>query len=274
MGLFSFGGSTSESQSSGFSDSRSEAVSGSVSGGFSRSGGASRSAQRIAFEDVFARLFGGASEAASRLDPSALTEQANLLFSGGVDFLDSLSGGAGTEFLESRVAGESPVLDEQIEALGGDIGEFFREEINPAITSEAIGAGALGGGRQGVAQGRAAEAAAEQFQRGALGLRAADIQARDAAARALGQQRIAGAGTGLSALPGLTGVAQAGFGAELAPFSALSQILGGPTTLTQAESSQFATAEDFARAFSESFSESHAEQQSSSSSKSLKLGFI
>lgn len=274
MGLFDFGASRSESQSSSSSRSEQGSLSGSISGGFSRSAGASRSGQRVAFEDVFANLYGGASAAAAGIDPSALTEQANLLFSGGINFLDDLEGGAGTEFLESRVAGESPVLQEQIDALGADIGEFFREEINPAITSEAVAGGVLGGGRQGVAQGAAAEAAAEEFSRGVTRLRASDIAARDAAARALGEQRISAAGTGLAALPALGGIADLGFGAELDPFTQLAAILGGPTTLTESESAQFANAEDFARAFSSSFGRSRSQSQSSSTSTALKLGFI
>lgn len=270
--MFGFGGSKTESSSQssslglgyGYQGSLSE----SISGGSSVSGGQSTSTQGLAFEDIFAKLYGGASTAAAALDPSLLTSQANMLFGSGTNFLNSLGGGVDSDYLRSRVAGESPVLQEQIDALGADIGKFFREQVNPAITSEAVAGGALGGGRQGVAQGMAAEAAAEEFQRGALGLRAADIAARDAAAGTLGQQRIAAAGTGLASLPGLGGIAQLGFGAELAPYQALASILGGPTTLTQSQSSQFATAEDFARAFSESFGENFSYDTSQSSSKS------
>lgn len=277
MGLLSFGGSksSSQSQSTGYSYGESGSFSDSISGGFSRSGGQSTSQQRVAFEDVFSRLFGGAEGAASRLDPSMLTESANMLFSGGMNFMDSLAGGADSEYLASRMSGESPVLQEQIDALGGDIGRFLREEVNPAITSQGVATGTLGGGRQGVAQGQAARAATEEFQRGALGLRAADMQARDTAAATLGQQRIAGAQAGLGALPGMAGIAEMGFGAELAPYAALSSILGGPMALTDAQSTQFSTAEDFARAISEAFSQDRSYQHSTSSSKgkSLSLGF-
>lgn len=267
--LFSFGGSKSESRSTSDAYGVSGSASDSVSGGFSRSGGTSR--QDIAFEDLFSKLYGGASAAAGGIDPSVLTDQANLLFSGGVGFLDKLGGGAETDYLASRVSGESPVLQEQIDALGGDIGEFFREEINPAITSEAVAGGTLGGGRQGVAQGQAAEAAAREFQRGATSLRSADIAARDAAAGTLGQQRIGAAGTGLAALPGLGNIADLGFGAELDPYTQLAAIMGGPTTLTQSD--QFATSEDFARAFSRSFAEDFAHSESTSKGKSVSFGF-
>ena len=262
---FSFGGSKSKSKSQ--STSLDVSQSGSVSGGVSAGG--SESSQAIAFEDIFARLFGGAEGAAAGLDTSLLTGAANQLFSGGLGFLDSLSGGPGTDFLQSRVAGESPVLDEQIAALGEDVGAFFNEQILPGITSEAVGSGGLGGGRQGVAQGIAAESAGREFQRGATSLRSADIEARDRAAGELGQQRIAGAGTGLSNLGNLAGIADFGFGAGLAPFDRLSAILGGPTVL--GESSSFTSAEDFAQAFASSFGTSQA--TSKSSSKAANVGF-
>lgn len=273
MGLFDFGGGKSSSFQESESFSEAAALSESVSGGQAVSGGISTSRQGIAFEDIFAQLFGGATGAAAGMDPSVLTSQANMLFGAGGGFLESLDGGVGTEFLEGRVSGESPVLQEQIAALGGDLGKFFREELDPAITSEAVSGGVLGGGRQGVAQGIATEAVGREFQRGATSLRAADIAARDKAAGVLGQQRIQAAGTGLAGLPALGGLAELGFGAELTPYAALSDILGGPTTLTQADSSQFATSEDFARSFSESFSTSEAKSKGGSKSMNIKFGF-
>lgn len=277
MALFSFGGSKQRSQSSsldlGYGYQGSTSESGSFGESSSVSGG--RSSQRIAFEDIFADLFGNASSAAGRVAQMApgLTDQANMLFSGGLGFLDALGGGS--EFLEQRVSGESPVLDEQIAALGSDLGEFFREELNPAIRSRGVATGTLGGGRQGVAQAEAAEAVAREFQRGAVGLRTADVAARDAAAKALLQSRIQGAGIGLSAIPGLFGVARGGFGAELAPFSALAQILGGPTVLTESEQFGRASSSDIAGAFSQAFGEDfqYGKSQSSSSGRSFSFGF-
>lgn len=276
MALFSFGGSKSKSQSSSLDLGYGYSGSGSESGSFGESSSVSggRSSQRIAFEDIFAELYGNASGAAGRVAQlaPALTDQANMLFSGGLGFLDALGGGS--EFLESRVSGESPVLQQQIDALGADLGEFFREELNPTITGEAVATGTLGGGRQGVAQAEAAEQVAQEFQRGVVGLRTADVAARDSAARALLQSRISGAGVGLSALPGLFGVAQGGFGAELAPYTALAGILGGPTTLTESEQFGRASSTDIARAISQAFGEDfrYGKSQSSSSSKSFNFG--
>ncbi len=266
---FSFGGSRTKQQSTGSSSSINLSRSGSVSGGTAVGGSESR--QSIAFEDVFARLFGGAEGAAGGLDPSLLSGAANQLFSGGLGFLDQLSGGADTEFLQSRVAGESPVLGEQISSLGEDIGQFFNQQILPGISSEAIAGGGLGGGRQGVAEGIAAQDAGREFQRGATSLRAADIQQRDQAAALLGQQRLEGANIGLGGLSGLAGIADFGFGAELAPFERLSAILGGPTVV--GEASSFSSAEDFARAFASSFGASQAQNQSTSEGVAARIGF-
>ena len=297
MGLFGgFGASKSKSKSRGQSSSIDFSQSASVSGGVSEAGstgfgtsqsvseGVSQSSQRVAFEDVFARLFGGAEGAAAGLDPSLLTETANQLFSGGLGFLDQLSGGADTKFLEGRLRGDDGLLDEQISGLGEDIGSFFREEILPGITSEAVAGGSLGGSRQGLAEGGAADAAGREFSRGATSLRASDARQRTEAAGLLGQSRIQGASAGLGSLEGLAGIAQTGFGAELEPFERLAAILGGQTVLGDSssrtsadassldESSSFSSAQDFARAFASSFGQSQATNRSDSSSKSISFG--
>lgn len=258
---FGFGGSSSSSNSSSSSFDRSS--SDSVSGGASVAG----SDQRVAFEDVFARLFGGAEGAAAGLDPSMLTDAANQLFMGGTGFMSSIGADAGSDFLTDRLSGNNEVLQEQIDLLGEDLGQFFNEELLPGITSQAVSGGQLGGGRQGVAQGRAIEEVGNQFTRGATALRSNDIAARDAAAGTIAGNTISGASVGLGGIPSLLGAADAGFGAELAPFERLAGILGGPTTL----GSSFSSSADFARAWSESFGQSQA--TSNSRSRSLSLGF-
>lgn len=262
MSLFSFGGSrgTQRSQSTSFDSSQS----GSTSGGFSQSA----STQGIAFEDVFARLFGGASGAAAGLDPSMLTQAANTLFSSGTGFLDSLGGGPGTDYLTDRLSGDNAVLENQIGLFSEDLGDFYNEQINPQITSQAVAGGQLGGGRQGVAQGLAAQAVTDEFRRGATALRAGDITARDQVAQGLTQNRINAAGVGLNGLMGLGGLADMGFGAGLEPYARLAAILGSPTVLTQAGS----TAGDFAQAFSQSYGRSQA--TSEGENRSLRLGFF
>ena len=262
MSLFGFGASKSKSSSFGQSSSYNQATSGGVSGGFSTGGSAA--SQSVAFEDVFARLFGGAEGAAAGLDPSMLSSAADQLFSGGVDFLSQLSGGEGRDYLADRMSGESPLLDEQIAALEQDTGRFFNETLLPGIQGDAIAAGGLGGGRQGVAEGLAAERTADAFTQGVTALRTADMNARDQAARDLVGTDLAGAQAGLAGLPSLYGLANESFGAELEPFNRLAAILGGPTVL--GESSSFSDAENFARQFAESFGSSQATQRSSGES--------
>lgn len=278
---FGFGGSSSSSQSSGQSSSSSQSTgssssltgsrSDSISRGEStgRAGSSGFTQQNVAFQDIFAQLFGGASGAAAGLDPSMLTQAANQLFSGGMDFLGNIGGDVGTDFLQNRLGSENTVLDDQIGLLQEDIGRLFSEELNPAITSEAVGAGALGGGRQGVAQGIAAGRAGDAFARGAAELRAGDISRRDAIAGGLADRSLAGAQIGLAGGQQLAGIAELGFGADLAPYERLAAILGDPTVLSQSQSESFSfqDALDFARSFSDSFGVSQSADQSSSQSQ-------
>ena len=263
---------SSQSQSSSYGYAGSQDRSSSISG--SRSVGGSQATQNIAFEELFRQMFSGATGAASRaaeLSPE-LEGQAARLFSGGVNFLDELGGGAGEQYLESRLGG-NPQLDQQIDALGGDIGRFLSEEVNPAIRSRGVAAGAYGGGRQQVAQGKAAGAALEEFQRGAIDLRARDLASRDAAASELMTGRTAAAGTGLAALPDLFGLAQGGAQAGMAPYLALAQILGGPTVLQQSSSFDESTSSAIAEAMARSFGEDFSSSSSSMSGKSKGWGF-
>lgn len=275
--MFGIGGSKSRSSSEAYGYSRSGSSSESLSRGSSQStsSSAGRSFTDIAFEDIFASLYGNASGAAARVAQlvPGFSEQASQLFSGGIEFLEQLGGG--DAYLERRVSGDDGLLDEQIGALQEDIGRLFREELNPAITARAVAGGTLGGGRQGVAQGRAMGVAADEFRRGVTELRLGDRAQRDAIAGALMENRTNAAGIGLDALPGLGGIAQMGFGAELAPWQALASILGGPTTLAGSEQASYSqsSAEDIARAIAESFGISEDWARSSSKSGGFSIGF-
>ncbi len=284
--MFGLSGSKSKSRSSGFSQassfnfadaaSRQGSTSGSVSGGTSRSraenAARGESRQRIAFEDVFARLYNGAELAAANLDPSMLTQASNDLFSSGLDFIGQLGGDAGTEFLQNRLAAGDQLADQQIAALQSDVGRLFSEELNPAITSEAVAGGQLGGGRQGVAQGVAAGRVADVFAQGAADIRARNQAQLDELAAGVAARNLQGAQTGLAGGQGLMNLAQMGFGAGFQPVERLAAILGGPTTLTDATnvSRGFSGSDavDFARAFSESFGESASRSRGGSQSTS------
>lgn len=299
--MFGLSGSKSRSSSTGVSNSTSFSFgnsgslqgsqSSSVSGGSSVAGSSdqatARSNQTLAFEDVFSRLFGNAEGVAGNLDTSLLTQASNQLFAGGTDFLSSIGGDVGTSFLTDRLGAGNDVLNGQLDLLQSDIGDLFREELLPGITSEAVAAGQLGGGRQGVAQAGAADAAAEAFTRGAVDLRTRDQAQRDAIAQGIAGRSIEGAQVGLAGMPGLLNIAQGGITAQTAPMQFLASILGDKSILTDSSSQStgqsFSNAMDFARSLAESFgssfsqdragSQSSSRTQSNSSSNSFGIGF-
>ena len=264
-------GSFSKSKQSASSQQTSSGQSFNTSNSFSDSLGQSAaqgtSNQSVAFEQLFQQLFGnatGAAQRASEMIPG-LEEKAGQLFSTGAGFLEKLQGNAGADYLANRLTGANPQVDEQIDLLGEDIGGFLRNEVNPMLTSNAVRAGGLGGGRQGVAQGRASAAALEQFQRGASGIRTADLAARDQAAAQLGGLTNQAAGTGLGSLGAMLGLGESGANAALSPYMALSQVMGGPTVLTQQQNT--ASSQDMARAIANSLGFSFDESQGTSTSK-------
>lgn len=245
MGLFDFGASKNESSSRSESSARSFDNLDQFGFNFARdvsgSRGSSASRSRVAFEDVFQQLFGGASRAAGAVDTGALSGAANLLFSSGAGFIDSLAeGGEGAGFLRDRLAGGSGLADEQIDILGEDIAKFLAEDVNPAITSGGVSAGTLGGSRGDVRRGLASEAALREFRRGAVDIRRGEQTALDNIATTLAADEAGRFTTALGSLGDLFGLAESSAFATLSPFAALGQILGGPTVLTDSESSQLA----------------------------------
>lgn len=272
IGALSFGSSRSRTASQSSSDSQSSA--------------ASRTTQQIFLEDLYSRLYSSATGAAEGVNTGGITSAANDLFDRGAGFIDLLESAAAPSFLAptvsttpGRLDGVAPIsldgstVEAEIQQLQGDLGRLFREELNPAITSEAVGGNVLGGGRQGVAQGRAAEAVAREFTRGSTDIRARDIernlavqtQNQNAALTQLGigasfdtalaelalnaEQFNAGlavdadqasrgltieaATRGLDALTGQLGLAQSADLASLTPYVMLAQILSNPTVLTE-----------------------------------------
>jgi hypothetical protein len=202
----------------------------------------SSSSDSIFESDIFSRLFSDASNVAGNIDTRGLTEAANGLFNSGSGFLASLQEqSAGTDvsgqFLSDRVSGAGGFVDENISALGEDLGQFFNEQLLPGITSEAVGGGQLGGGRQGVAQGKAIESVGREFRRGSLDIRNQDLRERTDAAKALSAQKLSASQAGLTGVQSQFDLANAATLAPFSPFLTLAQILGGPTTLTERSSS-------------------------------------
>lgn len=185
------------------------------------------SSQSIAFEDVFKKLFGGASDAAAAVDSGAISTQAKQLFTSGTGFLDTLSG-----------VGSDETTTAQLGALKSTLGDFFNEQLLPGVTRDGVSTGTLGGSRDAIATAQAAKAVGGQYATGAAQI----LGQRD-------QAKTNAAGTGLSALQSLLGIGQGGELAGLAPYQALSQIVGGPTVL----GSSFTSSQDVATALSDSF---------------------
>jgi hypothetical protein len=192
-----------------------------------------------------------------------LTEQANMLFGSGTGFLEELGGPSA---IDARLA-DTGTADEQVGALGEDLSRFLGEGLLPQLTSRGVATGTLGGGREGVERGLAAESVAREFARGSTAIRTGDVARRDQLATSSAQQRLGAAGVGLNALPGMYDVAQAGVLSELAPWQALSGVLGGPTVLGSSSS------EDIAMAIARSFAEDFSSSSSSSKSKSAGIKF-
>jgi hypothetical protein len=275
MGLLSalVGGSHTKSESTQTQDSsglqltnnnassNSGSVSTGVSGGVTGSQGTTGSEQSVFSGDLVRQLYSGALGAAGAIDPALATSRVNQLFTGGASILDQLEGGgAGTDYLNKRLSGDnSSVLNAQIDALGSDLGRFYKEQLNPTIVGNSISAGQLGGGREGVAQGAASDSVLRQFATQAGNLRAADITSRDNAAISLLQTQGANAKVGLDSLSSL---ATLGSGASvLDPYKAAGQVFGAPTALTSSYGQN--------TSFGQEFSQQQAEQYATSISQEL-----
>lgn len=273
---FGIGGSTSKqsSQSSSSSFDNLDQQGLNIGGSQSSSIGQSSSSSSIAFEDVFAKLFGGASGAAAGINTSAITDAANLLFGGGTNFLDQLAGGgAGAKFLEDRLAGSDQLVADQIGLLEEDIGRFLSETVNPAITGSGVQAGTLGGGRGEVQRGIASRGAAEAFAKGATDIRLGERARTDAIAQALASDETGRAGVGLNSLGDLLNLVTGGSLAGLEPFAALSQILGPATVLTDSQSSQSSQGTSFDFGFDQTTGRAGSQSSSSSSGSSKSFDF-
>ncbi|MFT3973156.1 MAG: hypothetical protein QM699_06825 [Amaricoccus sp.] len=111
----------------------------------------------------------------------------------------------------------------QAASLKAGLGDLFRTEINPAIRTDAIGAGGFGGGRQGVAEGVAAGQLADTY---AASLGDITANANNTALSAANQAGSLGSIIqNLGMLPTTAGLGQ---------LSTLASILGDPTVLQQA----------------------------------------
>lgn len=250
-----------ESQST--SDSSSFGLSGSQSGDIS----SGSSSQDIAFSDLYSKLFGGATDSAMAGIASGpqLGAAAKGLFSGGLDLFDNLQGqDIGSSYMTERLGSQNPVLQQQIDALGGDASKLFREQLMPQITQSGVESGTLGNDRQGIAEAQGMDYVTQEFLKNATNLRANDVNQRDAIAAQIAGNTLQGASTGLGALPTLMDTLINSTSPELGIYANLSKILGGPTVLGKSQS----VAQAFSTSFGQQGSRSNSQSTGSGSSKS------
>lgn len=141
--------------------------------------------------------------------------------------------------LQQQAGGNPALVNQQIGQLQADLGRSFRQEVLPGISRYAAGVGALGGSRQGVAEGIAAQGFADAFSRGATDIYSAEQQRRLQAGTAGGGLLAQGLLGGLSSLGGLFDVGLGQFTGGMAPLGLYSQILGAPTVLDKSRQSSF-----------------------------------
>jgi hypothetical protein len=150
-------------------------------------------------------------------------------------------------YLQGAMNSTAQMMDpsRQIAAQSGSLraglGRMFRDEINPAIRSDAISAGGFGGGRQGVAQGVATGQLADAYTQGYGDIVAG---ARGQALQAAGM------------MPGLADaryqMAMRPYGAGMDQLSQLASILGGPAILNMGRTGSSTVGQSLSRAASES----------------------
>jgi hypothetical protein len=119
----------------------------------------------------------------------------------------------------------NPFAQAQIGQLGQGLGRLFNQQIMPGIQSTFGQAGQLGGSRQALAQGQAAEGLGQAFTGGAL-----DILGNSAQLALQANQ---------AGLGGLGGVFDQGQNATFGSLPGLAGLLGGPTTLGKSKSKSF-----------------------------------
>ena len=293
MALFGIGGSKSKSSSqqqsaaNGESWSTSTQLGGGYQGSVSQSGGGAEaiasSQQRLAFEDLYAQLYGNAGAQAGQMAQNPfLSQTANQLFSSGSNLLDGLQQDAGSDYLRQALS-SNDMVDQNIQLLGEDINKFLGESALPTLRRTATGTGQLGGTRQGVAESGALQDATNAFARGAADIRNQNLTRQMTAAGQLSNQNITGIQTGLMGNESLYELASQGFNSQLSPYAQLSQIMGGPTTLGSSLSTSTSWDAAMSEAFGEDFnfasSDAYAYDQATSSgsskskSSSFNLGF-
>jgi hypothetical protein len=133
------------------------------------------------------------------------------------------------------------LVQDQIGNLGQSLGDFYSQQLNPAIRGSAVAAGGLGGGRQQVAQGMAAQDVGNQFRQGVTAIQAnAYGQAQNAAGMA--DQNRFQAGQGMGQLgQSMNNLGMSNLNAPWMGAQNMAGLLGSPTVLGQSYAQQTAS---------------------------------
>lgn len=217
MALFSFGKSSSRSSSTSFGASQ---------------GSSFVEQQQAPFLD-FLRNAGVELFGQQQGQQGQFAQQAQQLFGQGQQQLGGLTDNPFLSALGAQAGGNPDLVAAQTGQLSDVLAQQFTEQINPAITSRAIGGGQLGGGRQGVAQGAAIQGQQRALAAGNVGFQAADAARAQQAAATGGQLFGQGAQAQVAALPGLQALLQSPFNQQIQSLLGLGQAIGGPNVLSQ-----------------------------------------
>ena len=220
----------------GISGSSSKSKSSSSSSGFDES-------QNTTQQAIFAPQQGGLESLFSAAGDLFQNQQAAQTASG-FQQAGQLSA-AGQNFLGGTQALADPrsQIAAQEASLASGLGNLFQNQLNPAISSNAINAGGFGGSRQGVAQGQAIGQLGQAYTEG-LG----DITAR------ANQQALGAQGQGIASLGSLFDMGMAGYNNAWNPLQQYQSLLGAPTVLTQAQGTSYGSQESASKSKSSSFS--------------------
>ena len=153
------------------------------------------------------------------------------LYGMGLQQLQGLQGNPFMQSLQAQAGGNPELVQQQVNQLGQDIGFQFQNQIMPSIGREAVGIGAFGGSRQGVAEGIAGRGAADALSRGITDIYSQDARRQLEAASIGGGLYSQNALGGLASMGDLMNVGLSQFTGGFAPLLAYNQIVGAPTVL-------------------------------------------
>lgn len=140
------------------------------------------------------------------------------------DFLDTMQNNPYAQGVQQFSQPNNQMVQGQVDLLGQNLQRQFSNQLMPAIGSNAQAAGQYGGGRQGVAQGLAAQGIQQAFAQGASGIQNNAYNQAAGMTQFGAQNALQGAGMGMQGLGQLQQM-------QFAPYMTLAQILGGPTVL-------------------------------------------